>query len=97
MILNEVNFFSEILSVHSTMFVLMPQRLLADIQNKHKPEYKTIYLLHGYTDDHTAWMRWSSIERYVEGLNLAVVMPAARFFCAFDKIFNAIAPVGAWN
>lgn len=76
MILNEVNFFSEVLSVHSTMVVLMPQRLLTEIQNKRRPKYKTLYLLHGYTDDHTAWMRWSSIEKYVEGLNLAVVMPA---------------------
>jgi S-formylglutathione hydrolase FrmB len=76
MILNEVNFFSEVLSVHSTMCVLMPQRLLADVWNKRKPKYRTLYLLHGYTDDHTAWMRWSSIEKYVEGLNLAVVMPA---------------------
>jgi hypothetical protein len=26
-------------------------------------------------DDHTAWQRWMSIERYAEGLNLAIVMP----------------------
>jgi putative tributyrin esterase len=77
MILNEVNFMSEVLSVRSTMYVLMPQRLLADIENKRKPKNKTLYLLHGYSDDHTAWMRWSSIEKHVEGSNLAVVMPAA--------------------
>lgn len=77
MILNEVNFFSEVLTMRSTMYVLMPQRLLADIKNKRRPKYKTLYLLHGYSDDHSAWMRWSSIEKYVEGLNLAVVMPAA--------------------
>jgi hypothetical protein len=28
------------------------------------------------SDDHTAWQRWMSIERYAEGLNLAIVMPA---------------------
>lgn len=77
MILNEVNFFSEVLSIRSTMYVLLPQRLLANIGNKRKPKYKTLYLLHGYTDDHSAWIRWSSIEKYVEGLNLVVVMPAA--------------------
>ena len=37
-----------------------------------------LYLLHGYSDDQTAWQRWSSIECYVEGLNLAVVMPAVQ-------------------
>jgi S-formylglutathione hydrolase FrmB len=33
------------------------------------------YLLHGLSDDHTIWMRRSSIERYVAGLPLVVVMP----------------------
>jgi S-formylglutathione hydrolase FrmB len=77
MILHEVNFFSETLTMRSTMHVLMPQRLMSDIQNKRRPKYRTLYLLHGYSDDHTAWMRWSSIEKYVEGLGLVVVMPAA--------------------
>lgn len=88
MILNEVNFLSEVLSVHSTMYVLMPQRPLADIKTERKPKYKTLYLLHGYTDDHTAWMRWSSIEKYVEGLNLAVVMPAVSTSFYTDMAFG---------
>ncbi|PKN95339.1 MAG: esterase [Chloroflexi bacterium HGW-Chloroflexi-6] len=72
MILTEVKFFSEILGMRSTMNVLLPQQALAD---KTKPSYRTLYLLHGHSDDHTAWQRWTSIERYVEGLNIAVVMP----------------------
>jgi putative tributyrin esterase len=76
MILNEVNFFSEVLTMRSTMYVLLPQRSLAEKKSKRTPKYRILYLLHGYSDDHTAWMRWSSIEKYVEGLNLAVVMPA---------------------
>jgi putative tributyrin esterase len=88
MILNEVNFASEVLTVHSTMYVLMPQRLLADIRNKRKPNYKTLYLLHGYSDDHTAWMRWSSIEKYVEGHNLAVVMPAVNVSFYTDMAYG---------
>jgi len=75
MILNEVNFFSETLGLRSTMYVLLPQRS-ATVTNKRTPKYRTLYLLHGHSDDHTAWMRWSSIEKYAEGLNLAVVMPA---------------------
>jgi S-formylglutathione hydrolase FrmB len=75
MILNEVNFFSEVLTIRSTMYVLLPQRTLAAKKSNRK--FRTLYLLHGYSDDHTAWMRWSNIEKYVEGLNLAVVMPAA--------------------
>ena len=76
MILNEVNFFSEVLDVRSTMFVLLPQHSLAGKKAKRPSKFRTLYLLHGYSDDHTAWMRWSSIEKHAEGLNLAVVMPA---------------------
>ena len=37
--------------------------------------FPVLYLLHGLSDDHTAWTRRSSIERYVVGLPLIVVMP----------------------
>jgi putative tributyrin esterase len=76
MILNEVKFFSEVLGFFTSMHVLLPQRTLADAKSKRRTKYRTLYLLHGHSDDHTAWQRWTSIERYVEGLNLAVVMPA---------------------
>ena len=76
MILTEVKFYSETLTLQSTMHVLLPQRPLAEAQKKPQKKFRTLYLLHGHSDDHTAWQRWTSIERYVEGLNLAVVMPA---------------------
>ncbi|SIO45695.1 S-formylglutathione hydrolase FrmB [Singulisphaera sp. GP187] len=37
--------------------------------------WATFYLLHGLSDDHTIWMRRTSIERYVGRLPLVVVMP----------------------
>lgn len=37
--------------------------------------FPVFYLLHGLSDDHTAWTRRTSIERYVAGLPLIVVMP----------------------
>jgi putative tributyrin esterase len=37
--------------------------------------WAVFYLLHGLSDDHTIWQRRTSIERYVEGLPMAVVMP----------------------
>jgi S-formylglutathione hydrolase FrmB len=43
--------------------------------------FPVLYLLHGLSDDHTIWMRRTSIERYAAARNLAVVMPAvARSF-----------------
>jgi len=86
MILNEVNFFSETLTLRSTIYVLLPQRSLAETKSKRTPKYRTLYLLHGHSDDHTAWMRWSNIEKYVEGLNLAVVMPAANLSFYTDML-----------
>ena len=37
--------------------------------------WSVFYLLHGLSDDYSIWARRTSIERYVEGLPLAVVMP----------------------
>jgi putative tributyrin esterase len=75
-ILTEIKFFSEVLGFHNTMHVLLPQRTMAEMKSKRAAELRTLYLLHGHSDDHTAWQRYTSIERYAETLNLAVVMPA---------------------
>ena len=37
--------------------------------------FPVLYLLHGLSDDHTAWTRRTSLERYMEGLPMIVVMP----------------------
>ena len=76
MILNKVNFFSDTLGLLSSMYVLLPQHTLEEMEKKRARKYRTLYLLHGHSDDHTAWQRQTSIERYVDGLNLVVVMPA---------------------
>ena len=76
MILNEVKFFSETLGLGCTMHVLLPRSPLADMQKRRRKKLRTLYLLHGHSDDHTAWQRYTSIERYAEALDLTVVMPA---------------------
>jgi putative tributyrin esterase len=43
--------------------------------NGSRPPYPVLYLLHGRSDDHTAWVRNTNIERFVRGLPLIVVMP----------------------
>ena len=37
--------------------------------------YPVIFLLHGLSDDYSAWMRYTSIERYANEYNAAVIMP----------------------
>ncbi|MDO4563192.1 MAG: alpha/beta hydrolase family protein [Clostridia bacterium] len=39
---------------------------------------RALYLLHGYTDDYSAWMTYTSIGRYVRDENIAVIMPDAQ-------------------
>jgi len=86
MILTELNFFSETLGLLATLNVLIPQRTLKEAQSSKKPKYRTLYLLHGHSDDQTAWQRWTSIERYAEGLNLAVVMPSVHLSFYADMV-----------
>lgn len=71
------NFSSEILSKSVSMNVLLPQPSLTDIKGEHKQKkHPTLFLLHGFSDNHTTWVRNTALERYVQDLGIAVVMPA---------------------
>src|ERR1051325_5981896 len=67
MSLAQISFVGSSIGMNSSMNVILP-----DTGNGPFPVF---YLLHGLTDDHSAWMRRTSIERYVGGLPLIVVMP----------------------
>ena len=78
MALMHVEFFSDVLGMCMDMDVLIPQNTENQIGMKGNAadgKYKTMYLLHGMSDDQTIWMRRTSIERYVSSLGIAVVMP----------------------
>ncbi|GLY06102.1 MULTISPECIES: alpha/beta hydrolase family protein [Actinoplanes] len=68
MALIRVDVESEALELSTSMTVLLPERPAADPP-------PVLYLLHGLTDDHTAWTRFTSIERYAADRGLAVIMP----------------------
>jgi len=68
MALIQCDFFSETLQFGASMNVILPQPA--------QTRYPVLYLLHGLSDDHTTWLRRTSIERYADALGLAVVMPA---------------------
>ena len=75
MALIHCDFFSEVLKISCSMYVILPQNI--NITSKViQQKYPTLYLLHGNSDDHSTWLRRTSIERYVEPFNMAVVMPA---------------------
>ncbi|WP_424766847.1 alpha/beta hydrolase [Paenibacillus sp. sgz302251] len=72
------NFFSEVLGLSTSMTVILPQQTSTQIGLNNRSSqslHKTLYLLHGLSDDDTIWLRRTSIERYVAELGLAVVMP----------------------
>lgn len=75
----QFHFFSEALGMQSEAYVIIPQRStrgqIGITSNGNKEKYKCLYLLHGLSDDHTIWMRRTSIERYAEEHGIAVVMP----------------------
>jgi S-formylglutathione hydrolase FrmB len=75
------DFFSDVLEVGTSMTVLLPQRTTAQIGvsgvGASGPP-PLLYLLHGLSDDHTAWLRYTAIGRYADAAGLAVVMPAVQ-------------------
>ncbi|MDD6483019.1 MAG: alpha/beta hydrolase family protein [Clostridiales bacterium] len=75
----QLHIFSEALGMQTEVYVVMPQKS-ADGEIGIKggaddKKYKCLYLLHGLSDDHTIWLRRTSIERYAQERGICVVMP----------------------
>jgi len=68
------DFRSRVLMKEATFRMILPDHI--DV-----PEngWKTLYLLHGWGENHTTWMNQTSIERYAMKRDLAVVMPDGEF------------------
>ncbi|MFY1634171.1 alpha/beta hydrolase [Solwaraspora sp. WMMB335] len=78
MALLRVDFFSDVLEQATAMTVLLPQQTRSRIGAAGQTSGgapPVLYLLHGLTDDATAWTRYTSLERHAEQRGLAVVMP----------------------
>ena len=71
----ELHFRSDVLRMRVTASVILPEE--AKKRADGDPPYKTLFLLHGFSDDHTIWMTRTSIERYAADRGIAVVMPSA--------------------
>ena len=65
----QTHVYSRQLGKNVQLNLLLPQ--------SYEGSYKTLWLLHGLSDDHTAWLRNSTIEKVAEKLGIAVVMPNA--------------------
>ncbi|HUU42680.1 MAG TPA: alpha/beta hydrolase family protein [Planctomycetota bacterium] len=72
-----MSFWSPALQKECAMNLILPDRV------KTRRKLCVLVQLHGLSDDHTAWMRRTSIDRYVSELPLVVVMPdgGRSFYC----------------
>ncbi|MBS7009117.1 alpha/beta hydrolase [Anaerostipes sp.] len=71
MALVHCNFHSDVLEKDTGLYVALPeyQKL------KRKERLRTLYLLHGLSDDYTKWVRRTPIERYARDSGFVIVMP----------------------
>ena len=95
MALLRCDFFSEVLEMGTSMTVLLPQSgenqigVSTTSAGSEGGGFPVLYLLHGLSDDATAWQRYTSIERYAAELGLAVVMPAVHRSFYADEVHGA--------
>lgn len=88
MALIQMNYTSKILARKANLTILLPELEEQYDVDKHK-KYKVLYLLHGLFDDHLGWLRYTSIENYIRGTNLAVVMPSVEHGFYTDMEYGA--------
>lgn len=68
MALLQCQFYSAAMAMGTSVRVILPDTCdMADA--------RVLYLLHGLSDDSSIWSRYTSIERYVRGKDIAVIMP----------------------
>ena len=68
----QCSFKSEVLGNPASINAILPRRPAAD---RNADEHRCLWLLHGLSDDHSTWMRYTAIERYADAFGVAVVMP----------------------
>ncbi|MBS4177543.1 alpha/beta hydrolase [Lederbergia citrea] len=92
MALIQMSFKSRALLMQTSVNIILPMGTnridfedTNDFTYEHK-KFPILYLLHGATDDHSCWLRLSSIERYAEDKGIAVVMPNADMSAYSDMV-----------
>lgn len=82
----QVEFYSEVLALASSIQVIAPERPHSGKKGQ-RDDYPVLYLLHGGSDNHTSWHRFSSIERYAADNEMIIVMPSVQYsFYADQKV-----------
>lgn len=64
----------ESIQVNVPLYIILPDP--GKIKDQPVRDRKVLYLLHGLSDDGSAWQRFTSIETYASKLGLVVIMPS---------------------
>jgi putative tributyrin esterase len=95
MSLAHFNFIARSLGFHTNVYVILPDNPspMADFREVYgavKP-FPVLYLLHGGGGNALDWIRYTSIERYAQKYQIAVVMPevgGSSFYCDMKHGYN---------
>lgn len=68
----QMTFHSEVLGFSTDANILVPEKPCTRPGGK----WPALYLLHGYSGNHTDWMRYTALERYAREKDLVVIMPS---------------------
>ena len=87
----QMNYHSDALGMAVAVNVVIPEsaKTLIGMKADGKSTYKTLYLLHGLSDDYSIWMRRTSIERYAAEYGIALVMPSVGRSWYTDTAYGA--------
>jgi len=77
-----------VLKVSTQINVILPDDI-KDFKDE-KGKIPVIYLLHGLSDNHTGWQRYTSVERYVQKWGYALVIPDVQrsFYTDMENGYN---------
>lgn len=84
------SFIPQNLGYHTNVYIILPVDIAGNGAQKKSyckiDPYKTLYLLHGGGGNALDWIRYTSIERYANENNLAVVMPEVGGSCFYTDM-----------
>ena len=78
-------FYSKALEMDTCVHVILPNE--GDLTRT-----KVVYLLHGLSDNYSAWCRYSNVERYALSAGVAVIPRNCRKCAAISSPFPGILP-----
>ena len=90
MSLSRLDFWSEILGMEQTVYVILPDKGEGAPPEPPPPAdgWPVLYLLHGTSHDCSNWLRYTGIERYASDRKVAVVMPSAQLSGYADMAYG---------